>query len=147
MAAGIQTKSVDQTRNNPGTVTGGKGTDIQDAFLLLLFGEQRVTESIQMTLDEFIAAGNRILVGVLRALQEHKVSVPDDLSLIACDQTDLARLYPGPITLIDRDVPEIGRTAAQLLLERLMGTEERPARRITFPTRLILGRSCTAPRG
>jgi LacI family transcriptional regulator len=94
-----------------------------------------------------IAAGNRILVGVLRALQEHKVSVPDELSLIACDQTDLARLYPGPITLIDRDVPEIGRTAAQLLLERLMGTEERPARRITFPTRLILGRSCTAPRG
>ena len=93
-----------------------------------------------------IAAGNRILVGVLRALQEHKVSVPDELSLIACDQTDLARLYPGPITLIDRDVPEIGRTAAQLLLERLMGTEERPARRITFPTRLILGRSCTAPR-
>ena len=86
-----------------------------------------------------IAAGNRILVGVLRALQEHKVSVPDELSLIACDQTDLARLYPGPITLIDRDVPEIGRTAAQLLLERLMGTEERPARRITFPTRLILG--------
>jgi LacI family transcriptional regulator len=93
-----------------------------------------------------IAAGNRILVGVLRAIQELKVSVPDRLSLIACDQTDLARLYPGPITLIDRDVAEIGRTAAHLLLERLTGREERPARRVTFPTRLILGGSCAPPR-
>lgn len=87
-----------------------------------------------------IAAGNRILVGVLRAIQQHNVSVPREMSIIACDQTDLARLYPGPITLIDRDIEEIGRTAAQLLLERLEGSEK-PAQRISFPTRLILGGS------
>lgn len=89
-----------------------------------------------------IAAGNRILVGVLRAIQQQNVSIPGDISLIACDQTDLARLYPGPLTLIDRDINEIGRTAAQLLLERLAEGSERPAQRIIFPTRLILGGSC-----
>lgn len=89
-----------------------------------------------------IAAGNRILVGVLRAIQQQNVSIPRDVSIIACDQTDLARLYPGPITLIDRDIEEIGRTAAQLLLERLVEHSERPAQRIIFPTRLILGGSC-----
>jgi LacI family transcriptional regulator, galactose operon repressor len=89
-----------------------------------------------------IAAGNRVLVGVLRAFQQHNVSIPKDMSLIACDQTDLARLYPGPITLIDRDIAEIGRTAAQVLLERLSGGSDRPAQRISFPTRLILGGSC-----
>jgi LacI family transcriptional regulator len=91
-----------------------------------------------------IAAGNRVLVGVLRAFQQHSVAVPGDMSLIACDQTDLARLYPGPITLIDRDVAEIGRTAAQVLLERLTDGRDRPAQRISFPTRLILGGSCAA---
>jgi LacI family transcriptional regulator len=89
-----------------------------------------------------IAAGNRVFVGVLRALQQHGVSIPGDLSLIACDQTDLARLYPGPITLIDRDIAEIGRAAAQLLLERLVEARDGPAQRISFPTRLILGGSC-----
>jgi LacI family transcriptional regulator len=89
-----------------------------------------------------IAAGNRILVGVLRAVQQQNVPVPGGLSIIGCDHTDLARLYPGPITLIDRDIEEIGRTAAQLLLERLVGRSERPAQRISFPTRLILGGSC-----
>ena len=68
-----------------------------------------------------IAAGNRILVGVLRAIQQQNVAIPRDLSLIACDRSDVALLYPGPITLIDRPVEEIGRTAAQLLLERLGG--------------------------
>jgi len=89
-----------------------------------------------------IAAGNRVLVGVLRAFQQRSVSIPKDMSLIACDQTDLARLYPGPITLIDRDIAEIGRTAAQVLLERLRGGRDRPAQRISFPTLLILGGSC-----
>ena len=90
-----------------------------------------------------IAAGNRILVGVLRAIQQQQVAIPRDLSLIACDRSDVALLYPGPITLIDRPVEEIGRTAAQLLLERLGGHGDRPAQRIQFPTHLILGGSCS----
>ncbi len=88
-----------------------------------------------------IAAGNRILVGVLRAVQQRGLRIPQDLSLISCDQTDLALLYPRPITLIDRDIREIGRTAAQFLLERLERAGG-PARRMIVPTRLILGGSC-----
>jgi LacI family transcriptional regulator len=91
-----------------------------------------------------IAAGNRILVGVLRAFQQRGISVPGDISLIGCDRSDVAMVYPGPITIIDRDVDEIGRTAAQLLLERLERVVDRPAQRIMFPTRLILGGSCVA---
>lgn len=91
-----------------------------------------------------IASGNRILVGVLRAFQQQNVSVPGDISLIGCDRSDVAMLYPGPITIIDRDVEDIGRTAAQLLIERLAHPGEKPAQRITFPTRLILGGSCRA---
>ena len=67
------------------------------------------------------------------------------MSLITCDRSDLALLYPGPITLIDRHVEEIGRTAAQLLLERIAEKSAEPARRVTFPTTLILGHSCAPP--
>lgn len=93
-----------------------------------------------------IAAGNRILVGVLRAFQQQGISVPKDISLIGCDRSDVAMLYPGPITIVDRDVDEIGRTAAQLLLDRLTRTTEKPAQRIPFTTRLILGGSCVPPK-
>ncbi len=108
------------------------------------FGFREATALLQMAErpTAIIAAGNRILVGVLRAIQQQGVSVPDDISLIGCDRSDIALLYPGPITLIDRPVEEIGKTAAQLLLERLGGQTERPAQRIAFPTHLILGGSC-----
>jgi len=117
---------------------------IRSQSLSVDFGFREASSLLQMRErpTAIIAAGNRILVGVLRAIQQQNVSIPRDLSLIACDRSDVALLYPGPITLIDRPVEEIGRTAAQLLLERLGGQIDRSARRILFPTQLILGGSC-----
>lgn len=117
---------------------------VRSQSLSVDFGFREATNLLQRPdrPTAIIAAGNRILVGVLRALQQHNVSVPGDISLIACDRTDLAMLYPGPITLIDRDMEEIGRTGAHLLLDRLGNAGERAAQRISFPTRLIMGGSC-----
>jgi LacI family transcriptional regulator len=117
---------------------------IRSQSLSVDFGFREASALVQMRdrPTAIIAAGNRILVGVLRAIQQHNVSIPGDLSLIACDRSDIALLYPGPITLIDRPVEEIGRTAAQLLLERLTAVTDRPAQRISFPTQLILGGTC-----
>jgi LacI family transcriptional regulator len=92
-----------------------------------------------------IAGGNQILVGALRAIQQQGLTIGRDLSLITCDRTDLATTYPGPLTLIDRDVEAIGRTAAELLLERMTARSTEPPRRVTFPTTLILGHSCGPP--
>ena len=92
-----------------------------------------------------IAGGNQILVGALLAIQQQGLTLGRDLSVITCDRTDLTTAYPGPLTLIDRDVEAIGRTAAQLLLERMEGKVNDPARRISFPTTLILGHSCGPP--
>ena len=92
-----------------------------------------------------VAGGNQLLVGVLRAIEQQGVSIPGDLSLVTCDRTDLATVYAGSITVIDRDIPEIGRTAAQLLLERINGPADWPARCVVLPTRLVLGRSCAPP--
>jgi LacI family transcriptional regulator len=118
---------------------------IRSQSLSVDFGFREASALLQMRNrpTAIIAAGNRILVGVLKAIQQRQVAIPRDLSLIACDRSDVALLYPGPITLIDRPVEEIGRTAAQLLLERLGGHADRPAQRIQFPTHLILGGSCS----
>jgi LacI family transcriptional regulator len=96
-----------------------------------------------------IAGGNQILVGVLRALLQMEIAVPRDLSLITCDVTDLSSLWMGGITAIDRDLQQIGHTAAQVLLDRMAKPDERVAstRRITLPTKLVLGRSCGRPHG
>jgi LacI family transcriptional regulator len=93
-----------------------------------------------------IAGGNQILVGVLKAVAILGLKIPDQLSLISCDDTDLTALYSPPITVIHRDLHEIGRTAAELLLYRLRGGEERAPRRVIMPTELVLRQSCAPPR-
>ena len=109
---------------------------------------QRETSMLLRAADPptaIIAGGNQILVGVLRAIQQSSAAIGRDLSLITCDRTDLATTYPSPLTLFDRDMEAIGRTAAELLLERMTGKSTDPPRRVTFPTTLILGHSCGPP--
>lgn len=93
-----------------------------------------------------IAGGNQILLGVLRAVRQLGLSIPHDLSLISCDETEVAELASPPITVIWRDLAQIGRTAADLLLQRL--SHRGPAweaRRIMLPTELLVRASCSPP--
>jgi DNA-binding LacI/PurR family transcriptional regulator len=91
-----------------------------------------------------IAGNNQLTVGVLGALRDLGLRVPEDLSLVACDDVDLTRLHDPPIDVIDRDPLELGRTAAGLLLRRL-GDLDAPARRVTLPTVFVRRRSSAAP--
>jgi len=111
------------------------------------FGSRETTALLQLAdpPTALIAGGNQILVGVLKAIQQRGVAVPRELSLVTCDRTDLSTIYPGPLTIIDRDLAEIGRTAAELLLQRMGAGAGRPAVRMSFPTHLVLGGSCARP--
>lgn len=87
-----------------------------------------------------IAGGNLILAGVLRALQELQIGVGTDIALVGCDDTDLTQLYTPSITVISRNLQQLGTTAADSLIE-LMGRQ--PGRTILLPTRLeVRASSC-----
>lgn len=68
-----------------------------------------------------IAGSVQVLVGVLRSLRRHKQRVPDDVSLVTIDHAPMLEFIDPPLATIDRDCRDFGRTAAQLLLDRLEG--------------------------
>jgi LacI family transcriptional regulator len=72
-----------------------------------------------------VAGGNQVLAGCVRALSRHGIRIPDDMSLITCDEVDLSELHSPPIASVSRDTLLLGRTAAELLLERLGGGDPR----------------------
>jgi LacI family transcriptional regulator len=80
-----------------------------------------------------IAGGNQLLIGCLRVLNESEMRVPDDVSLVTCDDVPLSELYRPPIATITRDTVGLGRTAADLLLRRL-GENPRPAETVVLAT-------------
>lgn len=90
-----------------------------------------------------VVASNQLLVGALRAFCTRGIVPGDPISLVSCDDSPLSELYRPPISVVDRDSREIGRIAATLLLDRIVGENEPST--VTVSTRYIARPSSTAP--
>jgi DNA-binding LacI/PurR family transcriptional regulator len=83
--------------------------------------------------------------GVYKAIRDSGLEIPDDISVVGCDDTVGSWLYPALTTI--REFPEqLGKQMAQLLLNRIANPGEEP-QQITLPTELIKRDSCRAIRG
>ncbi len=60
-------------------------------------------------------------LGAVIALNEMGVSIPQDVSIIGYDNLELAKLVKPPLSMVIQPMEAIGKTAAQLLLQRLNG--------------------------
>lgn len=88
-----------------------------------------------------VVANNLMTLGALQAIGERSIRVPENLAIIAFDDMPWATFLKPPLTAVAQSPEELGRVAAQLLLERL-GDPSRMVRRVVLPTRLIVRESC-----
>ena len=112
------------------------------------FGERSTIELLQKPSPPtaLIVGGNQLLTGVLRSLQRLELRTGVDIAVVSCDDVPLSELHNPPITVIDRDVAQIGNSAARLALERLKDPEK-PPRRVVLSTTLVLRDSTHSPQG
>lgn len=86
-------------------------------------------------------ANNRNAIGALKEIS-HQIgtglrAAAQFPELMSFDDFELAELSPVPISVIDHDPRELGRTVARLLLDRLDGGErDAPVREIELPVAL-----------
>jgi LacI family transcriptional regulator len=89
-----------------------------------------------------------VAVGLVRALRERGLRVPDDVSVVGFDDTFLASLVTPALTSVSADLREMGRRATDLLVGRLglgRGGGPDPATSLLLPARLVV-RESTGPR-
>lgn len=79
-------------------------------------------------------------VGALRALHEAGLSVPGDMSLVGFDDIEISAYLSPPLTTVRAYTELMGRTAVQLLLERIEGRET--AIHATVNTSFAIRESC-----
>lgn len=80
-------------------------------------------------------------LGVLSALHERGLGVPDDCAVVGCDDIPIAAHAIPPLTTVHVPFFETGETAVRLLLDLIAGEEAKP-RRVLLPVRLVLRASC-----
>ncbi|MFJ7949153.1 LacI family DNA-binding transcriptional regulator [Streptomyces sp. NPDC096354] len=82
------------------------------------------------------AGADIVAMGVLQAVSESGLSVPEDISLAGYDNTNFAALGPISLTSVDQAGRHIGTTAARLLLDRI-ADRTRPTAQIKFSPALV----------
>uniref|UniRef100_UPI003D81C6A6 Ancestral LacI Transcription Factor n=1 Tax=Escherichia coli TaxID=562 RepID=UPI003D81C6A6 len=88
------------------------------------------------------AANDQMALGVLRALHERGLRVPDDVSVVGFDDIPESAYFHPPLTTVRQDFEELGRQAVEQLLEMIEGEEPPPP--AVLPPELIV-RESTAP--
>ncbi|GAA2617094.1 LacI family DNA-binding transcriptional regulator [Dactylosporangium fulvum] len=90
-----------------------------------------------------IAESDMMAIGILRALNEHGLRVPDDVSVTGFDDIDLAAFILPPLTTVRQDTQAMGSAAVRALLGIIQGATPPP---IVLPTEVVVRRSTAAPR-
>ncbi|MCD8155830.1 MAG: GntR family transcriptional regulator [Clostridiales bacterium] len=92
--------------------------------------------------DGLVCYNDQIAVQVMEALQKKGVRVPEDVSVTGYDNSIYSRAGSG-ITTIAHPQEELGRMAAELLLEKLNGVPESESRveRLIRPELIVRGSS------
>jgi LacI family transcriptional regulator len=90
------------------------------------------------------AANDSMAIGALSALREAGRRVPDDVAVAGFDDIPLARYLDPPLSSVHVDISALGERAAVRLLEAVRNKPGRPHQAETFPTTLVLRRSCGA---
>ncbi|MES2972484.1 MAG: substrate-binding domain-containing protein [Pseudomonadota bacterium] len=106
------------------------------------FSESLALLSSPQVPTAFVCLGTRILAGTLQGLRHAGRSVPDDVSVLAIGDTDLAQLFTPGITSVAWDLEAVGTALAELLLRRLSPAQDAEPERIVITTHLVLRESC-----
>jgi LacI family transcriptional regulator len=94
-----------------------------------------------------IFASNDVMaMGVMDAVRNRGLRIPDDVSVIGFDDIPQASLVRPGLATVQQPLEKMGRVAAQMLLD-LLEHPDAEMERIELPTKLIARESCRPLRG
>jgi LacI family fructose operon transcriptional repressor len=94
--------------------------------------------------DAVFTSNSLLTAGALQAIRERNLTIPHDVALVGFDETTWSMLVQPAITVMEQPTDEIGRTATELLLQRV-GDPDRAARKVILQG-MLHARGSSAPR-
>ena len=111
---------------------------VENGVLRLLAENPRLTA--------IITSQDMVVTGIIKAVQNRDLRIPEDISIVATTIEQMAELTTPPLTTINVQSEATGYEAAKLLIEQLEGNLD-GERQILFPFELaVRGSTGSAPR-
>ena len=114
------------------------GTTLRDGYEAMIRLLDRTPE-----VTAVFATNDMMAIGAAKAIREAGLRIPDDISLVGCDDIVFVQSMDPPLTTIRAPQKEIGRRAMYMLLEQIAG---RVPENVTLSTELIIRQSSGAAR-
>jgi len=74
--------------------------------------------------DAIFAVNDPVATGAFVMIKEHGMKIPDDIAIAGFSNTYMTSLLDPPLTTVEQPSYEIGKTAAQLLMEQINSNDE-----------------------
>lgn len=91
------------------------------------------------------AANDQMALGMLRALHEAGLRVPEDVSVVGFDDVPESGYFTPPLTTVRQDFPELGQRIMALVL-RVLGGELEASEPLVEPLLIIRSSTAAPPR-
>jgi DNA-binding LacI/PurR family transcriptional regulator len=124
-----------------GLVTTSSSMDSEDDAEIGYLGTKSLLARKE-PLTAIFAGNDTIAHGVYKALRDSGLSIPDDVSVVGCDDTVGGLLYPRLTTI--REFPEqLGKQMVEMILNRIANPGQQ-THCVTVPSEIIKRDSCRA---
>jgi LacI family transcriptional regulator len=103
------------------------------------FTNQAMRKSTKPT--AIFGGNNFIAIGVMKALHDMKLDIPDDVSVVGFDDLPESMFMKPFLTVARQRAYEMGKLAAELLLKRISGEIPQEHREIVLPVEIVVRES------
>ncbi len=102
-------------------------------------GEQAMREWLGygVKVDAVVCGCDLIAIGVMKAIREEGLKIPDDIRVCGFDDIELLEHLAVPLTTVRQPIEMMARTGFMMLIERIK-SPKLPARRIVLPGELVV---------
>jgi len=106
-------------------------------------GEESVEKLLRARIKPtaVFCANDLLALGLMRGLMKQGISIPGDFALVGYDDVEFASMLSTPLTTIRQPKYELGRTAAELLLDEASNPTSHQHKHIVFQPELIVRES------
>jgi len=84
------------------------------------------------------ASSNTMVLGCIKALNEYKLRIPEDMSIIGFDKVDVLNIIGMNISFVDGPSLEVGKIVMKMLIEILDNKDNKEIKTVGLSTNLVL---------
>jgi LacI family transcriptional regulator len=87
--------------------------------------------------DGVFCYNDPVAIGAIQAILAQGFKVPQDIAVVGAGNVHYSDVLAVPLTTVDQGTDQIGKRAAELLIERITGKQALRPRRILIPPKLV----------